>query len=223
VDGPGGCFVARAAFAQNQDPAGLRLGGAGDLLAELPGSRSLADDTRLVRLAERVLRTRADERPRTLLTEKEELRPMRARAATAQHDGVALAQGRDRRLFPVHQHRAFPHVLDLDGVGRGADEELSAREEGAGEELGARPRARREGLTGALDAETRELLHRVVPAPEEDALEGGEKGDLAGAMGFFRRPGEDERPRRDLGGGGRGVVGVGGGRGEVRGAHESGA
>jgi hypothetical protein len=148
---------------------------------------------------------------------------VRARAATAQHDGVALAQGGDRRLFPVHEHRAFPDVLDLDGVDRGAEDELPAREEGAGEELVVGPRARPERLTGALDAETREVLHRVVAPPEEDALEGGEKGDLAGALGFLRRPGDDERPRRDLGGGGRGVVGVGGGRGELGGAHESGA
>jgi hypothetical protein len=75
------------------------------------------------------------------------------------------------------------------------------------EELASRPWARREGLTGALNPEAHELFHLLVPAPEEDVLEGREKGDLAGAMRFLRRPGEDERPRRDLGRGGRGVVG----------------
>jgi hypothetical protein len=177
----------------------------------------------VVRLPERVQYTRTGKCPRTPLTEKQQLRPTRARAATAQHDGIALAQGRDRLLFTVHEHRALAEVLDLDAVGRGADEELPAREEGTREELASRPWARREGLTGALNPEARELFHLLVPAPEEDVLEGREKGDLAGAMGFLRRPGDDERPRRDLGRGGRSVVGVRGGRGEVGGAHESGA
>ncbi len=104
----------------------------------------------------------------------------------AEHHGVAGAHDGPRDLLAVEERAALAEAFDLEGVARGADRELTAREGGAVEQRPARadpPRAPRPRRWRTKCANFSTLA--LAPADEE-LLARGKERDLAGAVRLLR-------------------------------------
>ncbi|MFT3776270.1 MAG: hypothetical protein QM820_63810 [Minicystis sp.] len=184
VDGAGDQLLAGAALAGDEHVARGRCG-EGDVVAEPPRGRALADVAVRVGVAEGegvVVAARAQRREaRGPARDHEE-------QLVFQVDRVARADVGLPREGAVHEHGAGADRLHRDPIARGPEDELGPRDAGASDGIGGRVHAR--SLPHERGPRRRVLGPRAA-APED--LLGADEHRFTDAVRLLAGPGQDQR------------------------------